>query len=301
MAFWIRYTIFSPQNHPENAVGELWAICFDGETGHHVALRKEIPFKECVFKTNEFFAKVGDSLLEQGGLKGSIASGEDSIYWDLAFSGEAEPLFLLSLKSYKRRLPKAKVLVGMPMAKYNGWISVNGKRIEVADWIGSQNHNWGSKHTDHYAWGQVAGFDNHPLSFLEVATARLKIGPFWTPFMTVLVLRHRGEEIALNDLTQAIRAKASIKYFNWNFKSETGKVGLEGAISASQEAFVGLRYNNPPGGSKYCVNTKIASCELKITYKHSGQSDRIEILSSKHRAAFEILTEDQAHGVTIRN
>jgi hypothetical protein len=301
MAFWIRYTIFSPQNHPENAVGELWAICFNGETGNHVALRKEILFKECVFKTDEFFVKVGDSLLEPGGLRGSIASGEHSISWDLAFSGEAEPLFLLPLKSYKRRLPKAKVLVGMPMAKYNGWISVNGKRIEVADWIGSQNHNWGSKHTDHYAWGQVAGFDNDPLSFLEVATARLKIGPFWTPFMTVLVLRHRGEEIALNKVTQAIRAKASIKYFNWNFKSETNKIGLEGAISASREAFVGLRYNNPPGGSKYCLNTKIASCELKITHKQSGPSDTIEILSSKHRAAFEILTDDPQHGVTIRN
>jgi len=301
MAFWIRYTIFSPQNHPENAVGELWAIFFDGETGNHVALRKEIPFKECVFKTDEFFVKVGDSLLEPGGLRGSIASREHSISWDLTFSGEAEPLFLLPLNSYRRRLPKAKVLVGMPMAKYNGWISNNGKRFEVADWIGSQNHNWGSKHTDHYAWGQVAGFDNHPLSFLEVATARLKIGPFWTPFMTVLVLRHRGEEIALNKVTQAIRAKASIKYFNWNFKSETNKIGLEGAISASREAFVGLRYNNPPGGSKYCLNTKIASCYLKITHKQSGPSDRIETLSSKHRAAFEILTEDPHHGVTINN
>jgi hypothetical protein len=301
MAFWIRYTIFSPQNHPENAVGELWAIYFDGETSNHVALRKEIPFKECVFKTDEFFAKVGDSLLERGRLMGSITSGEHSISWDLAFNGEDKSLFLLSLNRYKRRLPKAKVLVGMPMAQYSGWISVNGKRIEVADWIGSQNHNWGSKHTDHYAWGQVAGFDNHPLSFLEVATARLKIGPFWTPFMTVLVLRHRGEETALNHLTQAIRAKASIKYFNWNFKSETSKIGLEGAISASREAFVGLRYNNPPGGSKYCLNTKIASCELKITYKQSSPSDRIETISSKHRAAFEILTEDRHHGVTIRN
>jgi len=119
--------------------------------------------------------------------------------------------------------------------------------------------------------------------------------------MTVLVLRHRGEEIALNNVTQAIRAKASIKYFNWNFRSETNKISLEGEISASQEAFVGLRYNNPPGGSKYCLNTKIASCELKITHKQSGPSERIEILSSNHRAAFEILTEDQQHGVTIRN
>jgi hypothetical protein len=301
MAFWMRYTIFSPQNHPEHAVGELWAIYFDGETGNHVAVRKEIPFEECVFKTDQFFVKVGDSLLEPGRLRGSIASGEHPISWDFAFSGEAEPLFLLPLESYKRRLPKAKVLVGMPMAKYNGWIFVHGKRIDVADWIGSQNHNWGSKHTDHYAWGQVAGFDNHPHSFLEVATARLKIGPFWTPFMTVLVLRHQGEEIALNHLTQAIRAKASIKYFNWNFKSETSEISLEGAISASREDFVGLRYNNPPGGSKHCLNTKIASCELKIRRKESGQSDKIETISTKHRAAFEILTEDPQHGVTLRN
>ena len=301
LAFWIRYTIFSPQNHPEKAVGELWAIYFDGETSQHIALRKEIPFKECLFKTDAFFAKVGDSILEPGVLKGSIASREHTISWDLVFGGEAKPLFLLPLESYSRRLPKAKVLVGMPMAKYNGWVSVNGRKIEVADWIGSQNHNWGSKHTDQYAWGQVAGFDNHPLSFLEVATARLKIGPFWSPFMTVLVLRHRGEEIVLNGLAQAIRAKASIKYFNWNFKSETSTIGLEGTISAPREAFVGLRYNNPPGGSKFCLNTKIACCELKVIHKESGLSDRIEVLSSKHRTAFEILTDDPHHGVTIHN
>ncbi|EMO95768.1 hypothetical protein LEP1GSC109_1391 [Leptospira interrogans str. UI 13372] len=30
-AIWIRYTIFSPKNFPEKAMGELWAIYFDGE------------------------------------------------------------------------------------------------------------------------------------------------------------------------------------------------------------------------------------------------------------------------------
>ena len=118
--------------------------------------------------------------------------------------------------------------------------------------------------------------------------------------MTVLVLRHRGEEIALNHLTQAIRAKASIKYFNWNFRSETNKISLEGEISASQEAFVGLRYNNPPGGSKYCLNTKIAACRLQIVDKRPGQVKAPQMLSTKSRAAFEILTDDQDHGVDIR-
>jgi hypothetical protein len=43
--------------------------------------------------------------------------------------------------------------------------------------VGSQNHNWGSRHTDHYAWGQVAGFDDDPDAFLELSTARVRVGP----------------------------------------------------------------------------------------------------------------------------
>jgi hypothetical protein len=116
--------------------------------------------------------------------------------------------------------------------------------------------------------------------------------------MTLLVLRHKGEEIALNGLIQSIRATASINYFNWDFKSETDRIRIEGMVSARREDFVGLKYYNPPGGIKYCLNTKIASCELRITHK---QSNRVDSLSTRHRAAFEILTDDQQHGVTIRN
>lgn len=184
------------------------------------------------------------------------------------------------------------------MATYNGFISVDGKNIEIVNWTGSQNHNWGAKHTDYYAWGQVAGFDNDPNGFLEIISARLKIGPIWTPLMTLLVLRHKGEEIALNGPIQSIHAAASISYFSWNFKSEADRIRVEGKISAGREAFVGLKYYNPPGGIKYCLNSKIASCDLKITYKQSNTEDS---LSCKHRAAFEILTEDQEHGVAIRN
>jgi hypothetical protein len=298
LAFWIRYTIFSPKKQPENALGELWAIYFDGETGNHVVVKKEVPLRQCTFKTSEFFVNISDSSLEPGRLQGSAASDSHTISWDLGFGGGETPLFLLPLKSYGKRLPKAKALVGLPMAMYNGSISVDGEDINIVNWIGSQNHNWGSKHTDYYAWGQVAGFDSYPDSFLEVISARFKVGPFWTPLMTLLVLRHKGEEIALNGLIQSIRATASINYFNWNFKSETDRIRIEGMVSARREDFVGLKYYNPPGGIKYCLNSKIASCELKITHK---QSNRVDSLSTRHRAAFEILTDDQQHGVTIRN
>jgi hypothetical protein len=143
----------------------------------------------------------------------------------------------------------------------------------------------------------VAGFDNAPESFLEVATGQLKIGPLWTPRMTPLVLRHDGEEFALRSIGQAVlRARGRFGYFHWEFSSHAPGIAIEGSVSAPKSAFVGLRYYNPPGGEKWCLNSKIAACRLVV--KREGVP--AETLETNNRAAFEILTDDLAHGVEIR-
>jgi hypothetical protein len=38
------------------------------------------------------------------------------------------------------------------MARFIGTITLNGQPIEIDNWVGSQNHNWGVRHTDRYAW-----------------------------------------------------------------------------------------------------------------------------------------------------
>ena len=95
----------------------------------------------------------------------------------------------------------------------------------------------------------MAGFDTHPDSFLEVATAQLRLGPVWTPPITPLVLRHRGREYALNGLWQSIRARGTVDYFTWRFKSATAQTAIEGTLSAPAQAFVGLQYAIPPASS----------------------------------------------------
>ncbi|HSB21402.1 MAG TPA: hypothetical protein VLD85_15440 [Anaeromyxobacteraceae bacterium] len=300
LAFWIRYTIFSPDGRPEEALGELWAVYFDGESGQHVAVKREVPFGQCGFGRSDFSVRVADASLGPEALKGAAASGASAISWDLRYSGRSSPLFLLPPYAYRVGFPRAKTLVGLPMAVYAGSLVVNGREIPIAGWVGSQNHNWGSRHTDHYAWGQVAGFDSHPDSFLEVATARIRIGPLWTPPMTLLVLRHQGEEIALNGLVQSVRARGTFRYFTWEFRSQAGPVAVEGTIRAAPEAFVGLSYGNPPGGTKHCLNTKLASCELELRRRGARRAAAAEVLLARHRAAFEILTDDRSHGVPIR-
>ncbi len=290
-AFWIRYTIFSPKDRPEKAIGELWAVYFDGEQANHTAAKKEVPIDQCRFSNHALEVYIGGAVLNENSLKGGIDS---TISWELDYSGERDPVYDFPAGFYHGAFPKAKALVSLPLGVFNGNIRIKDKKISINNWTGSQNHNWGSRHTDLYAWGQVAGFDNSPGSFLEIATARLKIGPFWTPFMTPIVLRHDGIQYSLNRL-HTLFGRASFTYFNWHFTADSRDVYMDGIISADKKDFVCLPYYNPPGGIKYCLNTKIASCTLNLNLKKTGKSI---LLSTRDRAAFEILTDDVKHGLS---
>jgi hypothetical protein len=301
LAFWLRYTILSPKQKSRRATGAVWAVLFNGETGNHTAAKEEFPLASCRFARDIFQVKIGESVLDGDHLKGSATSAGSTIEWDLRYHGDQPPLLLLPRFCYGEWFPAAKSLVSLPLARFNGTLTVNGEALDIADWCGSQNHNWGPRHTAAYAWSQVAGFDTHPESFLEVASAQVKIGPWESLFLTPLILRHNGREEAMNGMLTMLMAKSSYSYFVWSFASEGSRLVLEGTISAPREAFVGLHYSDPPGGLKQCLNTKIASCELRIRDKAAGRNGKPEVLFTRHRAAFEILTDDREHGVPIRS
>jgi hypothetical protein len=296
-AFWIRYTAFSPRRSPRDTVGELWGVVFDKERGRHRAYKTEAPWAECAFDETEFGARIGAATLAPGHANGAIACAGGEFSWSLRFAGSERPLFLLPERRYDARLPAAKALVSLPMARFDGELEFDGERLAIDHWIGSQNHNWGVRHTDHYAWGQVAGFDTHPDSFLEFASARLKIGPLWTPPFTPIVLRHRGREYALNGMARALMAHGRVRYFSFDFASGAEGVSIEGRMWAAQEDFVGLIYMNPIGGAKHCLNSKIASCRIVFRDARRGITD---VLETGNRAAFEILTDDRGHGVAMQ-
>jgi hypothetical protein len=327
LAFWIRYTIFSPEGDPHAGVGELWAIVFDGESGIHVAVKREVPLfsssrgsalgshaavggghdTRVSFARDRFSVRVDDAELGAASLRGEASSRGHAIGWDLRYRGGEAPVLLLPEALYGARLPRAKMLVGVPMAVFDGAVTVDGRVLDVRSWVGSQNHNWGSQHTDHYAWGQVCGFDlaatrdgaeAHEQSFLEVGTGRLKIGGIWTPLITQAVLRHRGKEHRASGLGAA-RASGSFGYFDWRFAFSTPEARVEGTIDAAREDFVGLAYANPPGGVKHCLNSKIATCALTVTHTAGAERGRVERLRASRRAAFEILTDDTHHGVPM--
>ena len=294
LAFWIRYTIFAPAGDPRAAIGELWAVVFDGESGEHAVARTEVPIAECWFDNDEFQVRIGPAELGPDAMLGTA----DQIGWNLRYRGDSAPLLLLPARLYRGSFPNAKSLVPLPLARYSGRLTVASREIEVDDWVGSQNHNWGSRHTDRYAFAQVAGFDDAPDSFLEAATAKARLaGPFAVPWTTFVVLRHNGVEHAITTMRQAITATGSYRYFAWEFATRDEAVSIRGRVHAEREDFVGLSYRNPPGGRKQCLNTKIAAAEVSVRDRNTGHVTR---LRTANRALFEILTDDDRHGVALR-
>jgi hypothetical protein len=283
-ALWIRYTLFNPEKRPDDALGELWAIAFDGERGH-VAVKSEFPLRDCALPGKAFTLRIGAAELDSGALRGEARSGGHRIAWDLRYAGGQEPLLFMPRARYDAAFPVAKSVVSRPLARFEGTLQVDDVTWTVAQWPGSQNHNWGRRHTDRYAFGQVCGFEGAPDSFLEVASARVRVGPVLTPTLTPLVLRHGGCEYAITALGKALRARGARRGFDWRFGSRTRGVRIAGRIQAEARDFVALRYYNPPGGVKICLNTKIARCELDLRHA-DGRRER---LVSARGALFEIL------------
>jgi hypothetical protein len=286
--------VFSPKGRPSDALGELWAIYFDLTKDRIVAVRETTPIADCSFSRTGLDARIAAATLDSESLQGSASCEGHRIGWGLRYTSPDDPLLLFDEPLYEKGFPKAKALVGSPHAMYTGSLDVDGERVDINGWVGSQNHNWGSKHTDAYAWGQVAGFDDAPHVFLECSTARVKVGPLWSPRFTLVVLRVGNETFSLNTLGQALRGRGSYEFFTWQFGSSYAGVRIHGRIEAPRAAFVGLTYLNPPGGSKTCLNSKVARCE--VTLERGGEA---QTFTTKTRAAFEILTDDSTHGVPV--
>ncbi len=296
LAFWIRYTIFSPRGRPDATVGELWAIVFNGESGRHVAAKTVVPWERCRFSGHGLGVDVGDAHLGRRAARGSAGDGAGEIAWDLAVEAPDGPaLLLLPRWLYGRPLPRAKSIVPAPAVRFSGTLRHGGEATSVDGWTGSQNHNWGSAHTDRYAWGQVSGFDDAPDAFFECATVRYRAFGGWTPPLTTAVLRLGDEVVELNALRPMVGATATIEGTRWAFESRAGEVTLRASFTAPQSAFVGLRYDNPPGGTKICQNSKIARCDLELV-RRGRPTVRLQTQS---RAAFELLDDSAPPGLAV--
>jgi hypothetical protein len=282
-AIWLRWTLLLPAlGEP---VADVWVMIFDPDGTGNRAIKVPHPVTAADYLSDPWSARIADTVIDDVHARGTL----DGATWDLAITPGDEPAVkLLTDRAYAAKFPTAKTQVRHPLARFDGTVAVRNTSVAVESWTGSVNHNWGSKHTPAYAFGQVCGFDDHPTSSLEVVTARAAVGPLRLPAATLFVLRHAGWEVAVRSVLAARHTRGSYEPFRWSFGGRVDGFEVRGEISAEPRDVIGLTYTDTNGATKYCYNSALADCRLTV----SGNGVDAELTASR-RAMFEILTDER--------
>jgi hypothetical protein len=269
-------------------------MLFDPDGAGNRALKQPYPIDQSDYRYDTWTARIGETTIDDHAACGTV-TGSPSARWDLRITpGDESPVKLLTDRGYKAKFPTAKTMVRHPLAGFDGTVELDDVRFVVDGWTGSVNHNWGRRHTPAYAFGQVCGFDDAPDSSLEIVTAHAGFGPISLPAATLFVLRHEGREVAVRSVLAARRTRGEYRPFSWTFGGRVDGVTLDGEITADPHDVIGLTYTDTGGDSKYCYNSALASCRIRLS--GSGMTGE---LAATRRAMFEILTDTRNPSVRL--
>jgi hypothetical protein len=290
MALWLRETLLLPT--VGESVADVWVMIFDPEGAGNRALKVGHPMRVADYRYGDggaWTARIGDTSVDDQSVRGSVTGGGRSAAWELRVNPGAElPVKLLTESGYRAPFPTAKTLVRHPLATFDGRVELDGARLDLEQWTGSVNHNWGRRHTPAYAFGQVCGFDDAPGSSLEIVTAHAAVGPVSLPAVTLFVLRHGGGEFAVRSILPARHARGEYRPFSWTFGGRVGDTSMEGEITAEPSDVIGLTYSDTTGKTKYCYNSALATCRIRLSGKAFGHTQ----LVASRRAMLEILLSE---------
>jgi hypothetical protein len=293
-ALWLRETLLLPT--AGDPVADVWVMVFDPEGEGNKALKEAYPIDAAAYGYDNWTARIGATSIDDRSAQGVVTGGNRSARWDLRIiPGSEDEVKLLTDRAYKARIPTAKTTVRHPLAQFHGQVELDDARLVLDGWTGSVNHNWGTRHTPAYAFGQVCGFDDAPDSSLEIVTARAAVGPVLTPAATLFVFRHAGQEFAVRSIPGSLQTHGRYRPFSWSFGARVADQMIEGEMLVEPSDVIGLTYTDTDGGSKYCYNSAIATCRMQV----AGKAFERQQLLATRRAMFEILTDKRHDAVPL--
>ena len=303
-AAWVKYTFLArPGNF--DTVGECWFIFFepDAQMGARTTAWKET-FELANFNPSldrkEF--TIGPNRLSPGRAAGELAGGE--VRFDLNFASAMRSLRLLKRPFYSPLMPGSKLTTPYPGTVADGEIEVRGRKLKVEGFPLSLGHNWGRKHTESYVWGQCqADTEKAPLFFegcsIPAPVDWREQGGSDSKF-TVGKVRLGAKEIRFNGYRSMRLNKAFVEPGHWSFSMRKLRWRLAGELHWEPELVAGLRYIQPDGAIRSCLNSMMASGSLTLSKK--GKTGRLRVVQEvaiRGSAALEFVTPTLDHGFDL--
>lgn len=291
-AVWIRHTVHKRPG--EEPTGAVWFTVFDRSSGPPRAAKEQFD-AESVSTPRDAYIRVANSEIGPGWMRGSVSAGGLDASWNLRFMDRHETLRHLPAGwMYRSSIPRTKVLSPHPGALFDGVLEIDGEGLTIEAWPGTVGHNWGSQHAETWIWIQITdpeGTDSR--DYLDIAAARVKVGPVTTPWIANGELALRGETIRIGGLRPAtIVAEPSRCRFD--VRAAGGR--LRGTIDAPPEQFVAWAYSDPDGGGHHAINCSV--CDFAFELQRRGHEETKVRLEAS--SVYELGTRATDHGVPLQ-
>ena len=291
---WIRHTVHKRPGAEPNA--SIWFALFDRDANGPRATKVTVPAAELSVPPGSWI-RVRDAEIGPGRAKGAIGTDALTASWDFAFGGEAEPCkYLPADWLYEARVPRTKFVAPYPNARFDGRLEIDGERIDLAGWPGMIGHNWGSEHAERWVWLEGTGFDDSPDTYFDAGAARIKLGPWTTPWVPSGMLMLDGEPHRLGGFGGIRAASVEDSPTACSFVLPGDDVVVRGRVSAPKKDFVGWVYADPKGPEHNTVNCSVA--DLELTVEQPARPARKLTLSGG--AAYELGMKETDHGMAIQ-
>ena len=290
---WIRHTVHKrPGAEPSAAI---WFVLFDRDAGAPRATKVTVGAGELAVPADAWI-RVNGAELGPAGARGAVETDALRARWDLSFSGSAIPCkYLPADWLYRAPLPRTKFIAPYPDARFDGHLEVDQQLIEISGWPGMIGHNWGTEHAERWVWLEGSGFSGSEQTYFDAAAARLKIGPWITPWVGAGVMMLEGQTHRLGGLRRIRETSIEASAGTCSFFLPGEGVSVRGEVSAPKQDFVGWIYADPKGSEHTTINCSISDLQLSI----ERPGTRPRQLRLKAAAAYELGTRERDHGIPI--
>jgi hypothetical protein len=282
LAVWIRYTVHKyPHTAPKGAV---WFTLFDPSAGPPRAAKSAYAFEELA-ANEDLFVAVGSNRLEPACASGKITTDRLSASWRLEFDQTSPPLHHLPRRwMYERSFPRTKLESPYPMSTFSGELEVDGQSMTLDGWPGMVGHNWGREHAKEWVWLSGLGFDADPQAFIDVALARVRVGPVTLPWIATGWAFFKGAYHRLGGPGQIRSTRINPGANQCDFSLSGPGVTARGTCSAPLGDFAGWIYSSPDGSARCVSNCSAAAMNLELDRSEAAPVT----LTTQHGAAYEL-------------
>jgi hypothetical protein len=291
---WIRHTVHKQPGAEPNA--SIWFVFFDRGAEGPRATKVTVPAAELSAPAGSWI-RVDGAEIGPGRARGAVDTEAVKASWELTFAGDAEPCkYLPSDRLYETRLPKTKFVAPFPNARFDGHLEVGEETIDLSGWPGMIGHNWGSEHAERWVWLEGTGFADSPDAYFDAGAAKIKIGPWTTPWIPSGMLTLEGEEHRLGGFGQIRGATIDATSGVCSFVLPGKDIVVRGSVSAPKKDFVGWVYADPGGPEHNTINCSVADLELTVE-RPAAPPLQLTLVAG---AAYEFGMRETDHGIPIQ-